>query len=57
VLTVDGKESSQPLKVEADPVYAYTEQIAEQEQMEGDDDSDEEKAEAEAEGRRVIDID
>ena len=57
VLTVDGKESSQPLKIEADPAYPYTELATEE--MEEEEDSDEEKAEAEAEGRidREIDID
>jgi photosystem II stability/assembly factor-like uncharacterized protein len=54
VLTVDGKETTQPLKVEADPNYPTAELIAEEMEEE---ESDEEKAEAEAEGRRVIDID
>jgi hypothetical protein len=30
VLTVDGKESSQPLKVEADPAYPNTDVIVEE---------------------------
>jgi hypothetical protein len=50
VLTVDGKDYSQPLKVEADPVIAATTLAAEKEEDEdepGDDDDDMPKKPAE----------